>query len=253
METQSPFDAAAYAARFREDGFAVVPHVLDEQCVARLRAAIAAIPAGDAVRRKANVYGVRNLLEISPAICELAADPRVRRFVTPVLGDDAFAVRAIFFDKVPGANWALGWHQDSVTSVRERRDVPGFIAWGMKAGVWQVQPPPDVLAGMLALRVHLDDCGPDNGPLRVIPGSHRHGWLDDEIENWKRDVPAVTCVVEAGGLVTMCPLLLHASSKAESPAHRRVIHIEYANRDLPGGLEWSRRVGARESSAHKGR
>jgi len=41
----------------------------------------------------------------------------------------------------------------------------------------------------------------------------------------------------------MCPLILHASSKAVSPSHRRVIHIEYAGAELPGGLEWHTRIG----------
>ena len=47
----------------------------------------------------------------------------------------------------------------------------GFVAWSQKAGVWQVQPPPAVLADMMAVRVHLDDCGGDNGPLRRVAGS----------------------------------------------------------------------------------
>jgi ectoine hydroxylase-related dioxygenase (phytanoyl-CoA dioxygenase family) len=148
---------------------------------------------------------------------------------------------------VPGANWALGWHQDSVIAVAGQRDVSGFLAWGQKAGVWQVQPPPEILAAMVAVRIHLDECGPENGPLRVIPGSHRHGWLDNEIGRWKREVEAVSCLASAGGAVVMCPLILHASSKAISPSHRRVIHIEYASEELPGGLEWHRRVGAADS------
>jgi hypothetical protein len=232
-----------YAARFRGDGFAVFPRLLPDAEVDRLQAAIDAIPDCDAVRRKRNVYGVRNLLDLSPDVRRLAAFPEVRRLVTPVLGDGAFAARAIFFDKVPGANWALGWHQDSVIAVAEQRDIPGFLAWGQRAGVWQVQPPPEILAGMVAVRVHLDDCGPENGPLRVIPGSHRHGWLDNEIGRWKRDFEPVTCLVSAGGAVAMCPLILHASSKAVAPSHRRVIHIEYASGELPGGLEWHRRIG----------
>jgi hypothetical protein len=231
-----------YAARFREAGFAIFPDVLTAEEVEDVRAAIATIPESSAVRRKRNVYGVRNLLEISPGICRLARLPHVRQFVEPILGAQAFATRAIFFDKVPDANWALGWHQDSVISVAQRLDVPGFIAWGLKAGVWQVQPPAEILADMVAVRVHLDDCGPENGPLRVIPGSHRHGWLDDEIPRWKQRAPAVTCTVNAGGIVAMCPLLLHASSRATRPTHRRVIHIEFANRDLPGGLKWNQRI-----------
>jgi len=247
MSSVLEVEPAEYAMRFHEVGFAVLPRLLPGDEIERLRAAIAAIPDCDAVRRKRNVYGVRNLLDLSPDVRRLSALPQVRQLVTPILGEGAFAARAIFFDKVPGANWALGWHQDSVIAVAEQRNVPGFLAWGQKAGVWQVQPPPEILAAMVAVRIHLDDCGPENGPLRVIPGSHRHGWLDNEIGRWKRDVEAVTCLVSAGGAVTMCPLILHASSKAVSPSHRRVIHIEYASEELPGGLHWHRRIASASS------
>lgn len=185
---------------------------------------------------------MRNLLEICPAARSLAKKPAVRRFATAVLGDEAFAVRAIFFDKVPDANWSLFWHQDNVIAVKDRRDVPGFTAWSKKAGVWQVQPPAEVLAQMIAVRVYLDDCGPDNGPLRVLPGSHRFGWLDDEFDAWKNRVPEVVCTVRCGGVVTMCPLTLHASAAAQAVGHRRVIHIEYAAAELPAGLQWNHRV-----------
>jgi hypothetical protein len=42
----------------------------------------------------------------------------------------------------------------------------------------------------------------------------------------------------------MRPLLLHASSAASAPGHRRVIHIEYAAGNLPGGLAWAERSSA---------
>lgn len=205
---------------------------------------MAALPAGEEVRRKRNTYGVRNLLQICPAARRLAASPAIRGLVTPIVGETCFAVRAVFFDKVPDANWKLGWHQDSVIAVRERRDVPGFVAWSVKASVQQVQPPADVLAEMLAIRVHLDDCDQTNGPLRVLPGSHASGWVDDQMEHWAKHVPEVPCLVRSGGIVAMRPLILHASSAAARPAHRRVIHIEYACQDLPGGLEWNERVDA---------
>lgn len=237
-----PFNRMAYAEHFRRAGFAIVPRVFDPKAVEELRAAIYSIRTGDEVRRKTRVYGVRNLLEISPTVRALAGHSAVHQFVAPILGETAFATRAVFFDKVPDANWTLGWHQDSVISVAERKDVPGFSAWGQKAGIWQVQPPAEILGRMVAVRVHLDDCGPDNGPLRVLPGSHRHGWVEDQLDHWKMTVAEVACCVNQGGIVAMCPLTLHASSKARSPSHRRVIHIEYACEDLPGGLQWNTRI-----------
>lgn len=182
------------------------------------------------------------MLEICPRVAELATAPHVRQFATATLGENAFAVRAVYFDKVAGANWSLFWHRDNVIAVRERIEVPGFVGWSQKAGVWQVQPPAEVLANMIAVRVHLDDCGLDNGPLRVIPGSHRHGWLDEVIVDWKERVPEVACTVGSGGIVTMCPLILHASAPAETPTHRRVIHIEFAAAELPRGLQWNNRI-----------
>lgn len=241
MGAPTSLDAERYAATFRREGYFICEGVLSLDEVERLRQAVAELPNRPEVRRKQNVYGVRNLLEICPPARDLAANTAVRRFATAVLGANAFAVRAIFFDKVQGANWSLFWHQDNVIAVQDRREAPGFVAWSNKAGVWQVQPPAEILARMVAVRVHLDDCGPDNGPLRVLPGSHRSGWLDDELDAWKCRVPEVTCTVRCGGIVAMCPLTLHASAASQSVGHRRVIHIEYAAADLPAGLEWKHR------------
>lgn len=232
----------SYTREFTESGYFISEGVLSDADVERLRNAIADLPETQEVRRRRGVYGVRNLLEICPQVRELAKDARIRRFVEPILGESAFAVRAVFFDKLPGANWSLFWHQDNVIAVNRRLDLPGFTGWSNKAGVWQVQPPVAILSRMVAIRVHLDDCTSTNGPLRVLPGSHRHGWLDGELEDWKQRVPEVFCLVKAGGIVAMCPLTLHASAAAETPGHRRVIHIEYANGELPDGLDWNSRV-----------
>ncbi len=42
----------------------------------------------------------------------------------------------------------------------------------MKAGVPHVIASDSLLRQMLTLRIHLDDVTDENGPLRVIPGSH---------------------------------------------------------------------------------
>jgi ectoine hydroxylase-related dioxygenase (phytanoyl-CoA dioxygenase family) len=123
--------------------------------------------------------------------------------------------------------------------VYKRQDVPGFTGWSVKQDVLHVQPPARVLENMLTLRLHLDDCGADNGPLRVLRGSHLRGRLTDEkIEQCKRDCEEVICLVPRGGVLLMRPLLLHASSPAKHPCHRRVVHLEYAADSLPGRLRW---------------
>jgi ectoine hydroxylase-related dioxygenase (phytanoyl-CoA dioxygenase family) len=169
----------------------------------------------------------------------MAGSPEIRSLVETILGVAAVPVRALMFDKVPGANWNLGWHQDVVIPVAHRKETPGFSGWSVKRGVPHVRPPASVLERMLALRIHLDDCGPDNGPLRVIPGSHRFGLLDSSgIRRLIANCKPVVCEAHRGSVLAMRPLLLHASSPAASPTHRRVIHLEFAADTLPGGLEW---------------
>jgi ectoine hydroxylase-related dioxygenase (phytanoyl-CoA dioxygenase family) len=120
--------------------------------------------------------------------------------------------------------------------------VPQFGPWSIKAGVQHVQPPASVMAGMLAVRLHVDESHADNGPLRVLPGSHRVGCLSpSEIATWK-ERQSVTCTAPKGGAILMRPLLVHASSCCLRPHQRRVIHLEFAADDLPNGLEWHDRV-----------
>jgi ectoine hydroxylase-related dioxygenase (phytanoyl-CoA dioxygenase family) len=231
-------------ATLDRDGYAIIPDVISPDVIESLRSAIDRAGEREEVRRRGGIWGIRNLLDVVPAARELARAPELRAIVSAVLGEGCFAVRGTLFDKNPDANWSLFWHQDSIITVKERIDAPGYSCWSRKAGVWHTQPPFEVFERMLAVRVHLDDSFADNGPLRVLPGSHRGGWVDGELDEWKAGVREVVCEVGAGGLVLMRPLLLHASSASERPAHRRVLQIEYAVDDLPGGLEWHDRIGA---------
>ncbi len=242
MAPATTVDGSDYREQIHRDGFAIVEDVVCSSRVEQLRAAICEIPAGEEVRRRANVYGIRHLLDLSPACRELATSAAMRALVTPILGDGCFAVRGTFFDKVPGANWNLRWHQDSVIAVKQRHDVPGFHAWSVKAGVVQVRPPVAILENMLAIRVHLDDCNADNGALRILKGSHHQRWQRDQLDDAKAQFDTVTCEVPSGGVLAMRPLALHASSPSQSTAHRRVIHLEYATAQLSDGLEWHTRL-----------
>jgi ectoine hydroxylase-related dioxygenase (phytanoyl-CoA dioxygenase family) len=156
-----------------------------------------------------------------------------------VLGGGAFPVRGILFDKQDGANWKVPWHQDVTIAVKSRVDADGYGPWSVKEGVLHVQPPGSVLERMVSVRLHLDDCPASNGALRVITGSHLEGKLDQNlIRDFVSDDLEVVCEVMKGGALLMSPLTIHASSAAESPQHRRVIHFDYANVGLSDGLEW---------------
>ena len=232
-------DTEAYARRIGRDGFAVIEAVVDSALADEVLGDLATVQGPAAVERRGSVHAVRDLLHAVPAVRALAGSAAVRALVEPVLGAGCFVARGILFDKTPEANWKVAWHQDLTIAVRERRDVQGFGPWSEKAGIVHVQPPAAVLERMLTVRVHLDDCGPNNGPVQVIPGSHAHGRLaPDAIDRWWEKDEAASCTCARGGVLVMRPLILHASSPARTPAHRRVVHLEFAAGDLPHGLEW---------------
>lgn len=170
----------------------------------------------------------------------LAGLDKIQDAVRPHLPSAPRAVRAIYFDKTPDANWLVPWHQDLTICVEEKREVSGFGPWTEKAGLHHVQPPAEVLGQMITLRIHLDDTGPENGALRVLPGSHRHGKLSAaEITRLRAEIAEEVCAASAGDALLMRPLLLHASSRSVIPGHRRILHIEFAGCELPDGLRWN--------------
>lgn len=222
--------------QFSINGYALVEGVLDGTTCLTLCDAITNVAVPNDRR---GLYGVRHLLRDVAAVGEIALARDMRRMVEPLLGSDAFVVRGLYFDKTPEANWHVGWHQDQTIAVEERMDVAGFGPWSQRDGVTHVRPPADVLGAMVIVRLHLDPCGEDNGPLRVLPGSHRGGYLDaPTICAMRETVDPVDCCVGRGGAVVMTPLTVHASSPATAPMHRRVVHLEFAADELPGGLRW---------------
>jgi ectoine hydroxylase-related dioxygenase (phytanoyl-CoA dioxygenase family) len=220
-------------------GFSIVPDLLNSDEIDSLFAALSAVEASDAVRKRGGVYAIRNLLEVVPAVARLATSDKLATLVRSALGKDAFPVRGTRFDKTPEANWLVPWHQDLTICVKQRIDAAGFGPWTIKAGVNHVQPPIAVLDAMLAVRIHLDDCDERNGALCILPTTHQSGrFTAEQVDFAQRGSSPVTCSVRRGGAVLMKPLALHASSAAIEPAHRRVIHIDFASCTLPCGLEW---------------
>ncbi len=233
---------ASLAERLERDGYAIVPGVLSGAQVEHWRAAFAACDQGDQAS-----HAFRDLFKVIPEVGGLLRLSAAAPLLDAAVGPGGFAVRGLFFDKSADANWFVGWHQDLTIAVREKCAAPGFGPWSVKAGVPHVKAPASVLEGMIALRFHLDDCGADNGPLRVVPGSHRRGCLDAGAAlELRKEHGEVACHVPRGGVVLMRPLLLHASSRTAGEGRRRVIHLECASKPLPPPLAWHETVYAHD-------
>jgi ectoine hydroxylase-related dioxygenase (phytanoyl-CoA dioxygenase family) len=213
-------------------GFAITPGVLSAAEVDLLCGHL----SGSKIRRTRG--GARNLLA-EPAASAVAHDPRLLALASRALGAQAFPFKATLFDKSLRANWLVAWHQDTVLPIKARREVAGWGPWSLKAGVLYAKAPAQALSLVVALRLHLDDSSSANGPLRVLPGTHRLGVLPPvRIQELSSAIRSVECLVARGGIITMWPLFLHASSRASGSAPRRVLHVEYAaSTDLGNTLE----------------
>src|SRR5262249_34728499 len=140
------------------------------------------------------------------------------------------------------------WHKDYNVAVVAHGRLGAFTKPTTKAGVPHVEAPAEVLDRMITARVHLDDMIEENGPLRVIPGSHRAYRDDGEPVR-----PPVSVHCRAGDVVLMRPLLTHASGHCDpnTTRHRRTVHLECAPEpQLPDGYEWHDyvRLGSRNDS-----
>jgi hypothetical protein len=234
-------DSKQLAEDVFRNGFAVARQVLDATAILRLQLLCRETSSEHEVRRKGkDLYGVRQLLQTVPDVLRFLQSAPLVDVAQAVLGPGARPVKGTFFDKTLDANWPVPWHQDVTITVRERRNVPGYEMRPVRDGAVHVIPPVEVSEQLLTLRIHLDAAGSDHGALRVIPGSHRFGRLNaDDVQNLVTKGPIEIIEVEAGDVMLMRPLLLHASSPCEKPDHRRVIHVEYSAMDLPGGLVWA--------------
>src|SRR5436190_2171389 len=83
----------------------------------------------------------------------------------------------------------------------------------------------NLLENMLTLRLHLDDMTEENGPLKVVPGSHHSGKA-----MISGDGSPVSILGRRGDVLLMRPLLSHCSNKSAEATkrHRRILHYEFA-------------------------
>jgi Phytanoyl-CoA dioxygenase (PhyH) len=156
-----------------EHGFATIPAVLASHEIAALLQHL-----NNAHVRRTRA-GARHLMT-DEKIAALANDPRLLTLAGEIFDGDAVPFRATLFDKSPDANWLVVWHQDTALPLRHRGEIAGWGPWSIKEGIHYAHAPTHALERVVALRVHLDDSTVENGPLRVIPRTHKLGVLSDD-------------------------------------------------------------------------
>lgn len=205
-----------------KQGFAIVPEVFIRSEIGRMEERFIRDPLP---RSRA---GMRHALRHADVLA-VARHPRLLGIAREILECDPLPFRATLFDKSPASNWLVVWHQDTALPLRERRNIPEWGPWSVKDRVIYAHAPAHALSTVIALRLHLDDSFAENGPLRVLPGTHKMGVLnDDAIHDLSIQIAPVDCLVPQGGVLVMRPLIIHASSKSRSEIRRRVLHVEYA-------------------------
>ena len=225
--------AATCSVAFRSDaGFSTTEPLFERREMEQVSQVLG---AADLPRTRA---GVRHVLRL-PAVRALASNPALVAIAATFIGKHATPFRATLFDKSAASNWLVAWHQDTALPLSQRTNDASWGPWSVKGSVLHAIAPAFALATIVALRVHLDDSTQANGPLRVLPGTHRRGVLThNEIQRMADVITPVECVASAGAVVVMRPLVVHASSKARDDRPRRVLHIEYAaSVQLGPGLE----------------
>jgi ectoine hydroxylase-related dioxygenase (phytanoyl-CoA dioxygenase family) len=222
---------------FRTTGIEVIDPFLDDRTVDALIGLVEPLLRSADRRRP----GVRRVLHKEPRIADVLRQSPAMDLIESIGGPACHIIRAVLFDKTPETNWMVPWHQDATIAVTDRLDVPGFGPWAVKDGEHHCQPPLDVLESIFTLRLHLDPCAPETGPLRVVAGSHLAGLLDDQaLADSVRDGTIFEAITGRGGAIFTTPLAVHSSPKATSPtARRRVLHLDCSAAHLPGGLRFA--------------
>ncbi len=209
---------------FDRDGYLLLPNVLAAAECAALAARIR--------RADSASGGTRRMLD-RPWCAALAGQLHRHPAVAACVPPSWVAVQCTYFEKSARHNWGLPLHRDLVMPVAERVDHLDLGGWSRKEGLLFVHPPAALLRPLVALRLHLDPCGPRDGPVHVVPGSH----TADPTGDAHTDTP-VPCLAEPGTVLLMRPLLLHGSARAQGTSLRRVLHFLWGPPTLPLGLRW---------------
>jgi len=215
-----------FAESFRVDGFVVCRRLLPRDKIRLLaeegrrilneHAAILELSDVRATDRERVALCVHHPHKLSKAILSLAMERSIVEILTAIVGPTIKMVQSQFFFKAPG-NPGNAWHQDeSAVPTRDRSLVAAWIS---------IDPSTEL-----------------NGCLKVIPGSHRFGYLypmTEHGEDDRYDFPdrctgfdeseTISVETEPGDVVFFDGYLVHGSERNHSRKYRRALTFHYMN------------------------
>lgn len=230
--------------RYERDGYLVITDAVPQD---RLQAVIAetermydtayTITAGNEMLdvdpahtpEKPRVRRIKSQHEHSEFFAEFAAEPLILDLLDPLMPSGIRLHNTKINMKSAEVGESIEWHQD----------------WGFY---------PHTNDDVLAVGIYLDDCTPENGPMFVVPGSHKGPTYDHHEDGYfcgaidpalieDEVAKAVPLMGPAGTLTIHHARLLHGSAFNRSRKWRRFLLQAYAAADawpladLKGGLQ----------------
>ena len=225
-----------------DNGFSVMENIYSDEEIQNILTIIDQTDSSNETFRKTNdLFAIRQFLREIPTVIDLIFTENLKSVMKEIIGGDFFVVKSIYFDKPETSNWYVPYHQDLTISVDKKMEIKNFELWTTKQNQFAVQPPIEFLENITTIRIHLDDTDENNGALRVVPKSHLKKIYRPETIDWNKEIETI-CRVKKGGIMLMKPLTLHSSKRTTNNKKRRVIHIEFSNRELPNELKWAERI-----------
>lgn len=226
----------------QENGFTVINNIFSEDEIEKISEVIQNIDTSkETFRKSEDLFAIRQFLKEIPKVKDFIFNDNLKEIIKNIFGEEYFAVKSIYFDKPEKSNWYVAYHQDLTISVDKKVELENFGPWTTKQNQFAVQPPLEILENIFTIRIHLDDTDENNGALKVVPKSHSKGIYRPETIDWNVETENI-CNIEKGGIMIMKPLLLHGSNRTTNGKKRRVIHIEFSDKELPQELNWSERM-----------
>jgi len=219
-------------AAYRRDGFIVVPEILSPAEVEALRAVTDRF-----VRESAAVAANDDIYDLEDS--HSRAEPRVRRIKAPHLHHPEYA-RAAQHPKIVKVLTDL-WGTVRFDTGKLNMKSAGFgapVEWHQD---WAFYPHTN--DDLAAVGIMLDDCDLENGPMMVLPGSHRGPIYDHHGPDGRfcgamdpdacaLDVSAaVPCLGKAGSITVHHVRAVHGSATNFSGRQRRFLLFQYRAAD----------------------